>query len=183
MAELPAGGESQSHPEPRPSGPEAPEQLGIETVAAPVRARGGREPKRRRNLLQSTAAGSQAPEQRDKASLDVLAILEAVVGPLRAHLDQATAERRELQTRLDALAERVFGTQLEANQARADAQAEQTKREAAEAQANELRERLDHAQARVDRLEFEVSIQRKAQAASAAIEADGPARRRWWWPF
>ena len=113
----------------------------------------------------------------------MLAILGAVTDPLRAQLDQATAERREVHARLDALTDRLLGTQIEATQARADAQAELFRREAAEAQAKDLRERLDEANARVDRLVFEVTSQRKAEAARAALEADGSGRRRWWPPW
>ena len=114
--------------------------------------------------------------------MDTLAILQGAVGPLHAQLNQAIAERRELQTRLDALAERNWATQLEANQARADVEAEQTKRVAAEALAKDMGERLEVAQNRIDRLEFEVSIQRKAEAERRVAIETGAARRRWW-PF
>jgi hypothetical protein len=205
MAGRPPEGDSQAPMEPtKPAGPEtqreAAERPGIDAASVAAPAKQGRWQKRRKSTppqatevevpAQLLAAGPRAPQKRDEAPppaqepLDMLAILQAAVGPLHAQLNQAIAERRELQTRLDALAERNWATQLEANQARADVEAEQTKRVAAEALAKDLGERLELAQTRIDRLEFEVSIQRKAEAERRVAIETGSARRRWWpfWP-
>jgi hypothetical protein len=205
MAGRPPEGDPQAPIKPaKPEEPEpqreAAERPGIDaaSVAAPPSRDGSRSaagaPRRKRprpkcqpNYCQE---GRGCPPKNDEARLpaqeplDMLAILQAAVGPLHAQLNQAIAERRELKTRLDALAERNRATQLEANQAKADVEAEQTKRVAAKALAKDLGERLELAQTRDDRLEIEVSIQRNADAERRKAIEIGSARRRWWpfWP-
>lgn len=142
--------------------------------ARSVRSRTSIHPKR-------SATQRQVPHEPDQTE-SLVAVVDAALAPLRGQLDQATTERRELQSGIQVLLERSSTAQIEANQIRACLEAEQAQRVASEARAADLSERLQVAQGRIDRLELEVAIHRKADAERRVASEAAP-RRRWWWPF
>ena len=181
MAELRENGAIQTIQSGTANGAVATDARGAIEVAEPVSARRRSVRTWTGNKSKRSAAQRQPPQVLDQAE-SVLAVLDAALGPIRALLAQATTERRELQSRLDVLLERSSTIQLEANRARACLEAEQAQRVAAEARATDLGERLQVAQGRIDRLELEVAIHRKADSERRVAPEAVPHHRRWW-PF